>query len=59
RITLRLAGPADVLAAVRAHQDFLARETLADEVSYVDSVPSGVEATVGDGQSITVGVVKA
>ncbi len=42
RIALTVAGPHDVLAAVRAHQDFVAGETLATSVALVDATDLAV-----------------
>jgi isoleucyl-tRNA synthetase len=59
RIALSVAGRADVLAAVRAHQDFVTRETLATSLALLDSLPAGFRGAVGAGVEITVHVVKA
>jgi isoleucyl-tRNA synthetase len=57
RITLTVQAPDDVVAAVRAHEKFVAGETLADSVSYGPA--SGFSGTVGDGVEVTARVVKA
>ncbi|HEY4276902.1 MAG TPA: isoleucine--tRNA ligase [Conexibacter sp.] len=55
RIELRLAGSADLLAAARAHERYVARETLATAVVYDDC--KGVGHTVDvDGDRLTVAV---
>jgi isoleucyl-tRNA synthetase len=58
RIALTVAAPENVLAAVRAHQDFVAHETLATSVTLVDSLDEGFVGTVGEAVPITVGVAK-
>jgi isoleucyl-tRNA synthetase len=57
RIALTVRAPEDVVAAARAHEEFIAGETLADSVSYGSA--SGFSGTVGDGVEVTVRVVKA
>ncbi|MGH3435335.1 MAG: isoleucine--tRNA ligase [Sciscionella sp.] len=59
RIALSIAASEGVRTAVRAHQEFVAHETLATSVSYVDTLEGGLAATVGDGEPITVAVAKA
>jgi isoleucyl-tRNA synthetase len=58
RIALTVAALAEVTAAVRAHQAFVAAETLADRVSY-GAVPSGFTGEAGDGENVTVAAVRA
>jgi isoleucyl-tRNA synthetase len=58
RITLSIAAPGEVLAAVGTHQDFVANETLAESVILVDSLNGGFPGTVGDGVPITASVTK-
>jgi isoleucyl-tRNA synthetase len=61
RIALTVSGPEPVLDAVRAHEEFVAGETLADEVRYesLDAAPEDAfTATVGDGVDARVTVVK-
>jgi isoleucyl-tRNA synthetase len=57
RIALVLSAPPAVAAAVRAHQEFLAAETLATSVAFGDV--EGFTGEVGDGESVTVGVARA
>ena len=42
RITLTVSAPADVLAAARTHEELLSRETLADAVTFAESVETAV-----------------
>ncbi|GAB2695230.1 isoleucine--tRNA ligase [Thalassiella azotivora] len=62
RVRLTVTGDEQVWQAVLAHQDLLARETLADSIGAagdLDALPAGdsvVEATVGDGQAVRVKV---
>jgi isoleucyl-tRNA synthetase len=55
RIALSLDAPEAVVVACRAHERFIAGETLAVSVEY-SLVANGFEGTVGDGIEITVGV---
>jgi isoleucyl-tRNA synthetase len=55
RIGLTIDAPPAVVAAARAHERFIAGETLAREVSYAP-VADGSAGTVGDGVNVTVGV---
>jgi isoleucyl-tRNA synthetase len=57
RITVTVQAPDSVVAAVRQHEDFLAGETLANEVTYGPA--DGFAGTVGDGIDVTVTVKKA
>ena len=57
RITLTVQAPDEVVAAVRAHEAFVAGETLADSVTYGPA--TGFAGTVGDGVEVTVAVAKA
>jgi isoleucyl-tRNA synthetase len=57
RITVTIQAPDDVVAAVRPHEQFLAGETLANEVTYGQA--DGFSGTVGDGIDVTVTVTKA
>jgi isoleucyl-tRNA synthetase len=62
RISATLLVDSVVGAAVRAHEEFLRSETLADAVSYAapDTAADGVStATVGDGSPVGVRVVKS
>ncbi len=56
RIALTVQAPDEVVAAVRAHEAFVAGETLADEVSYGPA--TGFEGAVGDGIGVTVRVTR-
>lgn len=59
RIALSIAAPQDVLAAVRAHQEFIAHETLAVSAALTDTLSEGFTGTVGAAEEIVVRVVKA
>jgi isoleucyl-tRNA synthetase len=56
RIALTLGGDAELVAAVRAHEEYVAGETLASEVSY-DGAEGGV-ADVIDGLQLRIRVAK-
>lgn len=58
RITLTVQAPEEVVEAVRAHEAFVAGETLADSVSY-GPVTGGFAGTVGDGVEVTVAVARS
>jgi isoleucyl-tRNA synthetase len=58
RIELTIEAPAEVVAACRAHEGFIAGETLALAVAY-GPVTGGFEGAVGDGVDIKVGVARA
>ncbi|MTD59082.1 isoleucine--tRNA ligase [Amycolatopsis pithecellobii] len=58
RIELTVDAPEDVVAAAKAHEKFVATETLAKAVSY-GRVESGLEGTVGEGVKVRVKVAKA
>ncbi|MFD2422539.1 isoleucine--tRNA ligase [Amycolatopsis pigmentata] len=58
RIELVVDLPEDVVTAVRPHEEFICRETLAVSLQYRD-IPDGFGGTVGDGVKVTVGVTKA
>jgi isoleucyl-tRNA synthetase len=58
RITLTIDAPEAVGAAARAHERFIAGETLARAVSYAP-VPDGSAGTVGEGVEVKVGVQRA
>jgi isoleucyl-tRNA synthetase len=58
RIDLTVDAPAEVVAAAREHEKFIAAETLAVSVN-CGEVGDGFAGTVGDGIKVTVGVVKA
>jgi isoleucyl-tRNA synthetase len=57
RIALTLAGDQDLLAAARAHQDYLTTEVLATTVSY-DGSGNGATAKI-DGRELSIGVSRA
>jgi isoleucyl-tRNA synthetase len=56
RITVTVAAPDEVLTAIRAHETFVAGETLAESVAYGEA--DGFAGTVGDGIDVTVAVTK-
>ncbi|MDX3186891.1 isoleucine--tRNA ligase [Streptomyces sp. MN03-5084-2B] len=58
RIALTIDAPADVVEAARAHEEFLASETLSTSVTH-GPVAEGFAGTVGDGTKVTVAVAKA
>lgn len=58
RITLTIGGSAAVLAAAKAHEDLIAKETLATSYSVADAA-SGTTVTVGDGEQAIVVVARA
>jgi isoleucyl-tRNA synthetase len=57
RITLTLDGDADLVDAARAHQDYIAGETLATEVSY-ESLNGAAPVRI-DGRELRVAVALA
>ncbi|OLF05431.1 isoleucine--tRNA ligase [Actinophytocola xinjiangensis] len=57
RIALTIQAPPEVVEAARAHEAFIAGETLAESVSYGPA--DGSTGTVGDGVSVSVSVTKA
>ena len=58
RIALTLELPEDVAEAVRAHEAFVAAETLAESVSYGPAGADAHEGSVGDGVRIRVTVTR-
>jgi isoleucyl-tRNA synthetase len=58
RIVLAIGGSAAVVAAARAHEDLISKETLATSYS-VDGGAAGTTVTVGDGQQAMVAVSRA
>jgi isoleucyl-tRNA synthetase len=58
RIALTLTGDQDLLAAARAHQDYLAKEVLATTVSYDGTGANRAEAKI-DGRDLKIGVSRA
>lgn len=59
RIALSIAAPPGILTVVRAHQEFIAHETLAISVALMDALSEGFAGTVGTGDEIVVRVVRA
>jgi isoleucyl-tRNA synthetase len=59
RITLVVEGSAEVAAAVEAHRDFIARETLAVSITMGDAGPDAFPGEVGEGEEIRVAVSRA
>ncbi|HEX5191791.1 MAG TPA: isoleucine--tRNA ligase [Solirubrobacteraceae bacterium] len=57
RITLILDGDPELLDAVRAHQEYVAGETLAVEISYADL--DGAEPALIDGRPLKIGIALA
>jgi isoleucyl-tRNA synthetase len=57
RITLILDGDAELLDAVRTHHDYVARETLALEITYADL--DGAEPVMIDGRALKIGIAVA
>ncbi|XVU26914.1 isoleucine--tRNA ligase [Actinoplanes sp. CA-054009] len=58
RIALVVSASADVRAAVEAHRDFVAGETLATALTFATDV-GGFAGEVGDGEQVTVSVARA
>ena len=58
RIALTVSGSGAVVAAVEAHRDFVAAETLATSLSFADDA-GGLAGEVGEGESVTVAVARA
>ncbi|OJF13691.1 isoleucine--tRNA ligase [Couchioplanes caeruleus] len=58
RIALTVAASEAVVAAVEAHRDFVAAETLATALSF-GAVGEGFAGEVGDGETVTVSVIRA
>jgi len=59
RIALSVAAAPQILAVVRAHQEFVARETLAVSIALLDALSEGFAGTVGADDAILVKVVLA
>jgi isoleucyl-tRNA synthetase len=59
RISLVVEAPPEVAAAVEAHRDFVAAETLAESVVMGDAGDGGFEGEVGDGVTVRVAVRRA
>ena len=58
RITLTVEAPADVVAAARSHEAFIAAECLAGRVAFAP-VQDGAKGTVGEGAEVKVEVERA
>jgi isoleucyl-tRNA synthetase len=58
RIALTASGSRAVVAAVEAHRDFVAAETLATSLGFAVDL-TGFAGEVGDGESVTVAVARA
>ncbi|MEV0458867.1 isoleucine--tRNA ligase [Catellatospora methionotrophica] len=58
RIALTVQASAEVAAAVRTHQAFLAAETLADSVTF-GAVDGGFTGEAGDGENVSVAVTRS
>ncbi|MFI5491659.1 isoleucine--tRNA ligase [Actinoplanes sp. NPDC051859] len=58
RITLTVAASEAVAAAVEAHRDFVAAETLTTALTF-GALTEGFAGEVGDGETVTVSVVRA
>ncbi|MCW2641915.1 MAG: isoleucyl-tRNA synthetase [Dactylosporangium sp.] len=56
RVALVIDAPAEVVAAVEAHRDFLAAETLAASVTFGDTGDGGFEGEAGEGEKVRVAV---
>jgi isoleucyl-tRNA synthetase len=59
RISLVVEAPVDVAAAVEAHRDFVAAETLAESVVTGRAGAGAFEGEVGDGAAVLVSVTRA
>jgi isoleucyl-tRNA synthetase len=59
RVSLVVEAPAEVIAAVEAHRDFVATETLATSVTTGDAGGGGFEGEAGDGVAVRVAVARA
>ncbi|MGH3934557.1 MAG: isoleucine--tRNA ligase, partial [Pseudonocardiaceae bacterium] len=59
RIALSIAAPQEILAVVRAHQEFIAHEALAVSVALMDALSEGFAGTVSATEEIVVSVRKA
>jgi len=58
RISLTVSGDEVVIAAIRAHETLVCSETLALEISLVETDALDTPSTVGDNQQVAVAVVK-
>ena len=59
RIELALAGDEELLAAARAHEDYVTTETLAVGLRYDDGAPEAVESTEIEGRGLRIGIARA
>ncbi|MET9249911.1 isoleucine--tRNA ligase [Nonomuraea sp. NPDC003709] len=59
RITLSIAAPANVSAAISSHQEFITHETLAISLTLMSVLSEGFAGTVGNGQEILVRALRA
>ena len=59
RISLTLGGDAELLEAIRAHEPYVAGETLATSVSYDGASAGAGEATRVEGMELRIGVARA
>ena len=59
RITLVVEAPAAVAAAVEAHREFVAAETLATSVEFGAAGDAGFAGEVGEGETVRVLVTRA
>jgi len=58
RIRLEINGPAAVRSAVETHREFVAREVLADEITF-GAAATGFAGEVGDGETVRVTVARS
>jgi isoleucyl-tRNA synthetase len=58
RIKLSLGGDAELIAAVRAHEDYVTGETLATSVAYLDGVVAGEPVRI-EGRELFIAVERA
>ena len=59
RIALWLGGDDELLGAARAHEPYIAGETLAREVAYDTATPQGSTTTTIDGRELQIGIERA
>ena len=59
RITLRLAGDADAVAAIGTHRELIAGETLATSLDAREAELAGAGTAVGSGSAVTIEVERA
>jgi isoleucyl-tRNA synthetase len=58
RVSVVVEGPPSVTAAVTAHRDFVAAETLATSVEFGEAGVDAFVGEAGDGESVRVGVIR-